>query len=210
MLGQDATKRLIVASYGTELATKLSNDFRTVVHSDWYRSAFPRTRISPTKNTEAEVATTRHGFRLAVSVGGTLTGRGGDVVIIDEPTKPEDAYSDKLRGAANDWFYSTVLSRLDNPRTGAIVVVMQRLHANDLTGNLLRTSAEWSVLSLPAIAERDGRIKIGQNIYHFRKDGDLLHPARNSIEVLDSLRAQLGLDNWAAQYQQIPYLRAAT
>jgi hypothetical protein len=181
VLGHDPSKRFIVASYGSELAIKLGNDFRVILQSAWYESAFPRTRISPIKSTEAEVMTTRLGYRLAVSVGGTLTGRGGDIAIIDDPIKPQDAYSDTKRAAANDWFATTLLSRLDDKRTGAIIVVMQRLHADDLTGKLLRGSDDWTVLSLPAIAEHDERIQIGGNSYHFRKAGDLLHPEREPL-----------------------------
>jgi hypothetical protein len=138
VLGHDPTKRLIVVSYGAELATKLGNDCRTVVQSAWYQRLFPDMRISRIKNTEAEVITTSHGCRLAVSVGGTLTGRGGDFIIIDDPLKPQDAYSDSKRESANDWFDNTAFSRLDDKLTGKIVVVMQRLHLNDLTGKLSR------------------------------------------------------------------------
>jgi predicted phage terminase large subunit-like protein len=203
-LGRDPTKRFIVASYGSELATKLGNDFRTILQSPWYRSAFPSTRISQIKNTEAEVMTTRHGYRLAASVGGTLTGRGGDIAIIDDPIKPQDAYSDSKRAAANDWFDTTLLSRLDDKRTGAIVVVMQRLHPDDLTGKLLRGSDSWTVLSFPAIAEYDEQIQIGENRYQVRKVGDLLHSEREPMDVLDTMRAQLGSDIFTAQYQQNP------
>ena len=125
VLGHDPRKRLIVASYGADLATKLGNDCRAILQSPWYRSVFPGTRISRIKNTESEVMTTRHGFRLATSVGGTLTGRGGDFVIIDDPLKPQDAYSDSARQSANDWFDSTLLSRLDDKLNGAII----RCHA---------------------------------------------------------------------------------
>jgi predicted phage terminase large subunit-like protein len=203
VLGLDPTRRIIVASYASELAAKLSNDFRTVLRSSWYRSAFS-TRISELKNTEAEVMTTRRGYRLAVSVGGTLTGRGGDILIIDDAIKPQDAYSDSKREAANNWFDTTVLSRLDDKRTGAIVVVMQRLHSADLTGKLLRDSDEWTVLNLPAVAEKDEQIQIGADSYFERKVGDVLHPEREPKAVLDSLRAQVGSEVFAAQYQQNP------
>ena len=204
VLGHDPTKRIIVASYGQELAANLGNNCRVILQENWFRSAFPRTRISRIKNTEAEVVTTRQGCRLAGSVGGTLAGRGGDIAIIDDPIKPQDAYSDKLRRASNDWFDTTLVPRLDDKRAGAIIIVMQRLHSDDLTGKLLRTSGGWTVLSLPAIAEQDERIQIGENSYHFRKAGDLLHPVREPREVLDSLRAQLGSDIFSAQYQQNP------
>ena len=94
-------------------------------------------------------------IRLATSVGGTLTGRGGDIIVIDDPLKPDDAWSEPKRSAANQWFTNTLLSRLDDKRTGAIVVVMQRVHIDDLTGFLLGQSDEWDVLSLPAVADSD-------------------------------------------------------
>jgi predicted phage terminase large subunit-like protein len=204
VLGHDPTKRIIVASYSHELAAKFANDCRTIMQSKWYRSLFPGTRISRTKNTETEVVTTRHGCRLAVSVGGTLTGRGGDILVIDDPIKPHDAYSDLLRGAVNDWFPTTALPRLDDKRRGAIVIVMQRLHWDDPTGRLLRTSDDWKLLSLPAIAERNERIQIGNDRYHFRKAGDVLHPQREPLEELKRLRIELGSEIFSAQYQQNP------
>lgn len=204
VLGHDPRKRLIVASYGADLATKLGNDCRAILQAPWYRSVFPGTRISRIKNTESEVMTTSHGFRLATSVGGTLTGRGGDFLIVDDPLKPQDAYSDSARQFANDWFGSTLLSRLDDKVNGAIIVVMQRLHLDDLTGKLLRGSDEWVVLNLPAIAERDEKILIGDGLHHIRKAGDLLHPGREPQSVLDYMRAQLGDDVFAAQYLQAP------
>ena len=86
-------------------------------------------------------------------VGGTLTGRGGELIVVDDPLKPDDALSETKRSAANQWFANTLLSRLDDKRTGAIVIVMQRVHTDDLTGFLLSQSNEWELLSLPAIAE---------------------------------------------------------
>jgi predicted phage terminase large subunit-like protein len=204
VLGRDPRKRLIAVSYGADLANMLGNDCRAVMQSAWYQRLFPGTRISRVKNTENELRTTQHGYRLATSVGGTLTGRGGEFAIIDDPLKPQDAYSDSKREAANDWFGNTLLSRLDDKRTGAIVVVMQRLHLDDLAGRLSRSFDDWTVLNLPAIAEHDEQIPIGEGRYHFRKEGDLLHPEREPMSVLNSIRAQLGSDVFAAQYQQNP------
>jgi predicted phage terminase large subunit-like protein len=205
VLGHDPTKRIIVPSYGNELAIKLANDCRVILQSPWYQRLFPRTRISRMKNSETEVTTTLHGYRLATSVGGSLTGRGGDIIIIDESLKPQDAYSQSKRQAVNDWFVDTVLSRLDDQRTGTIIIVMQRLHVDDLVGALLRVSGnDPVVLSLPAIAERDEQIEIGKNDYHFRREGDLLDPERLPREVLDVIKAHQGPDVFAAQYQQNP------
>src|SRR5271166_558258 len=160
VLGHDPTRRLICVSYSAELAKKHSNDFRALVEAPWYRSAFPTTRIGPYKNSEIEIEFTSRGFRLATSVGGTLTGRGGDIIVIDDPLKPDDAYSEAKRNAANEWFKSTLLSRLDDKRTGAIVIVMQRVHIDDLTGFVQSLSDDWEVLSLPAIAQIDEDIAI--------------------------------------------------
>jgi predicted phage terminase large subunit-like protein len=148
--------------------------------------------------------TTANGYRLTTSVEGTLTGRGGNVIIVDDPLKPVDALSDSKRERVNGWFFNTLLSRLDNKQTGAIIVVMQRLHMDDLTGMLLRSSEEWTHLNLPAIAEEDQEIPTGGGEVYLRRAGDVLHAEREPTSVLDSIRAQLGSDTFAAQYQQAP------
>jgi predicted phage terminase large subunit-like protein len=204
VLGRDPTKRLIVASYGADLAIKHGNDFRTVVNSAEYHGIFPGMSISAMKNTQTEVVTTLNGFRLATSVDGPLTGRGGDIIIIDDPIAAQAALSQKSREHVGDWYFNTLLSRLDDKQNGAIVLVMQRLHEDDLAGVLLRGSDEWTVLSLPAIAEQDEQIEIGNGQLHCRRAGDVLHPEREARDVLESLRAQLGPETFAAQYQQQP------
>ena len=114
--------------------------------SPWYRKLFLETAVSPLKDTEGEFLTTRNGCRLTTSLDGTLTGRGGDVIIIDDPLKPIDALSEAKREKVNQWYFNTLLSRLDDKKNGAIIIVMQRLHLNDLTGVLLQGSEEWTVL----------------------------------------------------------------
>jgi len=204
LLGHDPTKRIIVISYGADLATKLANDFRAIVNSAWYRRIFPAARISRNKNTEFEVVTTQNGFRLAVSIDGALTGRGGDFIILDDPLKAMDARSDTKRERVNELFANTVLTRLDNKRTGAIILLMQRLHPDDLSGVLQRASDEWTTLSFPAIAEREERIQIGSNQFHQRRTGDVLHPQQEPLEILEQTRQHMSLEDFAAQYQQNP------
>jgi hypothetical protein len=205
VLGHDPSKRIVVASYGADLAVKLSNDFRTIVNSPFYRAMFPRMQISRAKNTELEVATTLNGYRFATTIEGSLAGRGGDILIIDDPHKPGDVVYETSRNRVYRWFCDTALPALDDKQHGAVLLVMQRLHVDDLTGRVLRAApGEWNHLSLPAIAQEEESILIGENEYHFRKAGDLLHPAREPIEVLDSLRVQLGAETFAAQYQQSP------
>lgn len=204
MLGHDPSQRIICVSYSGELAKKHSNDFRAVLESRWYRTTFPNARISTTKNTETEIELTQRGFRLATSVGGTLTGRGGNIIIIDDPLKPDDAFSESKRTGANQWFTNTLLSRLDDKKTGAIVVVMQRVHVDDLTGFLLDQSDEWEVLSLPAIAEHDEDIQIGARRFYRRELGAPLSPEREPLGVLEQMKLQIGSSAFSAQYQQAP------
>jgi hypothetical protein len=122
ILGHDPTRRFIAVSYDLKLATKLHNDFRAIITAPWYRDLFPETLISRTKNSESEVVTTRGGGRLATSVDGTLTGRGGDLLVIDDPLSAADALSDSKRQRVNDWFRQSLISRLDDKRNGAIIV----------------------------------------------------------------------------------------
>ena len=204
LLGLDPSKRIICVSYSGDLAKKHANDFRAVLESNWYREFFPRTRVGPFKNSEVEIELTARGFRLATSVGGTLTGRGGDIIIIDDPLKPDDALSETKRTGANQWFTNTLLSRLDDKRTGAIVVVMQRVHIDDLTGFLTEQSDEWTIVSFPAIAYTDETIQTWNGGTHERKIGDVLSPEREPQSILEAMKQQIGSDAFSAQYQQQP------
>jgi predicted phage terminase large subunit-like protein len=204
LLGHDPTRRIICASYSSELSRKLSNDFRAILDCAWYKAAFPGAVVGSFKDSEGEIELTKRGFRLATSIGGTLTGRGGDIIIIDDPLKAIDAQSEPKRTAVNQWFNNTLLSRLDDKRTGAIVNVMQRVHQDDLTGFVLENSDEWTVLNLPAIAEAESVIPLAANRHHRRKVGEVLFPEREPIEVLERLRTQLGSGLFSAQYQQAP------
>jgi hypothetical protein len=153
---------------------------------------FPTAQIGPFKNTETEMELTARGFSLATSVGGTLTGRGGDIIVIDDPLKPDDALSEAKRSAANQWFTNTLLSRLDDKRTG------------DLTGFLSGQSDEWNVLSLPAVAYSDEVVSLSPERAYTRKAGEALSPEREPLHVLDALKLQIGSDAFSAQYQQSP------
>ncbi len=150
LLGRDPTRRIICASYSEELAFKFSRDCRTLMTSAFFRRVFPNARLNPKKMTEREFETTRHGCRLATSVGGTLTGLGGDVLIIDDPTKANDAVSEVALNNAREWFFGTAFSRRDRPDEGLIILAMQRLHVNDLSGILIEKG--WPSLVIPARA----------------------------------------------------------
>ena len=202
LLGHDPGRKIFGISYGADLAETHAGDFRAVVQSAWYRRAFPNMRVARTA--DFDVFTTARGYRRATSVGAAITGLGGDCFIIDDPQKPADAQSEALRNQTNKWFSNTLISRLDNKATGAIILVMQRVHLNDLTGYLLENVGDWTVLSLPAIAEADEEIAIGDGRVHMRRAGEALHPEHESLEVLEKQQRAMGSDDFAAQYQQSP------
>src|SRR5437588_2004749 len=173
--------------------------------SPWYRQILP-TRLAPHRQAVQEFITTRQGYRLATSNGGVLTGRGADFILIDDPLKPEEALSKALRQACNEWFVHTLYSRLNDKRHGAIVLIMQRLHEDDLVGHVL-AQEDWEILSFPAIAEAD-EVHCIETIWgprcFRRRQGEALHPEREPLETLDHIRRTIGEYNFAGQYQQSP------
>jgi predicted phage terminase large subunit-like protein len=209
LLGHKPSTQIICASYGQDLADKHGRDSRTWMESAAYRDLFPDTVLSPTKMSVNDFMTTAQGCRMATSVGGVLTGRGAEFLIVDDPLKPEDALSEPRRSAANDWYFSTLLSRLNNKKDGAIIIVMQRLHQQDLVGEV--TDREpWEVLSLPAIAKEDEVYKyrslFGPDVFT-RKAGEALHPERDSVATYLRIRESIGEYNYQSQYQQSPTTR---
>jgi len=150
--------------------------------------------------------TTRQGSRMATSVGGVLTGRGADLIIIDDPLKPDEALSETRRNAVNDWYDHSLLSHLNDKARGCIVIIMQRLHQDDLVGHVL-AQEDWDVLSLPAIAEDDETHWIedilGRRPF-LRRAGEALHSERDSLATFEQLRRTHGEYVFASQYQQDP------
>lgn len=203
MLGQDPTRNFVGVSYSNDLSGKFARDCLSIMQSPWYRELFPRTVISVKRSAAMDYETTAGGGRLATSVTGTLTGRGGDIIILDDVIKPEEANSQTTRDNVNDWYKSTLASRLNNKAAGAIILVMQRLHQYDLTGMLLEAGG-WHELKLPAIASEDEIIPLPRGRCHVRRAGDVLHPAHESREVLAVQKAQMGSSAYAAQYDQEP------
>jgi predicted phage terminase large subunit-like protein len=204
-LGHDPSAQILCVSYAQDLADKLARDCRSIMMSPWYRRIF-RTRLAPHRQAVQEFLTTAHGFRFATSNGGVLTGRGAGIILIDDPLKPEEALSDALRQAANDWFDHTLYSRQNDKQHGAIVIIMQRLHEDDLVGHVL-AQEPWEVVRFPAIAETEEAHKIetiwGPRCFT-RRQGEALHPEREPLDTLDRIRRTVGEYNFAGQYQQTP------
>lgn len=205
ILGHDPTARVICVSYGQELADTFARQRLIIARSDWYHELFPNMRLAD-RQAVSEFATTQQGFCLATSIGGALTGRGADYIVLDDPLKPEDALSDALRERVNDYFANTLYTRLNDKTNGRIILVMQRLHQLDLV-NHVQTKEAWDSIVLSAIAAEDLRIEFetfaGREVVD-RKAGEALHAAREPLDALNRIRGNLGPYNFDAQYLQVP------
>lgn len=202
MLGHRPDLKIMVASYSQDLARLHSNLTRTIMESEWYKRDFPGTRISDRGNRALQLDTTAGGTRKAVSVGGTATGFGADIIIVDDCMKADEVRSQASRDEVRGWFDNTLSTRLNDKATGRIISIQQRLHEDDLPAYLLEKGYEH--LNLPAKAEQEERVPVGPNFDHVRRVGDLLNPERESAATLEQLRRELGPAVFAAQYQQDP------
>ena len=201
LLTREPSLKIFCVSYSDELARTIARDFRRLVESRWYRSLFPQVKL--TKATENEAVTDQGGYRAALSVQGSITGRGADLIIVDDPSRPEDMGSDAARNKVNDWFMSTLLSRRDDKQRSGLIIVMQRLHVNDLVG-FVEAAGDVRTLSLPAIAPHDEVVELRNGNVYRRQRGEVLQPERESREALEQMRRSMGATNFAAQYQQAP------
>lgn len=203
LLGHHPKLNVLAVSYAEGLSEKLALDCMKVIEARWYRDIFPVTRIAQGRSARSDFATTLGGGRYSTTVGGTLTGRGGDIIIIDDPNKPEDVLSNVKRKRVLEWFGSTLLSRLNDPANSAIILIQQRVHEEDLAGFLLEQGG-WEHLDLQAITEDPCAIDLGWRGQIERMPGHLLHPERLSHSLLEIYRKQTGSYIFAAQYQQRP------
>ena len=206
MLGHDPSKRIYGISYGADLSLKHAADVRSVMSSAWYRKVFPRTRI--VRAIESSIHTNKRGYRIGTSVNASLTGFGGDCFVLDDIQKPLDAMSEAYRSQLNNWITNTLLPRQEDKSKASIILVMQRVNMLDATGFLLENSDQWTVLSLPAIADEDTRVpyqmRDGKTLFYKRRAGFALHKDYESLETLAQLRAEMGEVAFAAQYLQRP------
>lgn len=202
LLGHNPAEKIMCASYSGALAIKHSVDCRFMIEHPWYQKTFPNTRIAGDSNTKSKYITTARGHRIATSVGGTATGEGGDILIVDDPHSASDAQSKAIRTSQIDWFRQSFSTRLNDKENGVILVIMQRLHEKDLTGELLPDGG-WEHLCLPAENRSNRIISIG-NFEKNWKDGELLHPDRESKATLDKTKRELGSYAYAGQYLMQP------
>lgn len=197
----DDSKQFISSSYSASLSISLSVQARRLIESDWFKARFPDIEINKDDNQKSKFTTPTGGLRYCTSTGGTVTGMGADVIVIDDPQNPQLARSEKERENANRFFNETLRSRLNNPDKGIFIVIMQRLHENDLTGMLLNLEPEkWRHICLPA--EVSDNVK-PIDLKEYYTDG-LLFPQRLSSDVLDGFKVGLGSYGYSGQYGQLP------
>jgi predicted phage terminase large subunit-like protein len=205
LLGHDPAKQVLSVTYAQDLSDNLARNSRTLMTSPFYEALFD-TRLSRGREAVSDYETNSGGYRLSTSLGGVLTGRGADIIIIDDPLKADDALSENRRRSVNEWYDNTLRSRLNSQEKGAIIIVMQRLHADDLVAHV-QEHETWDVLSFPAVAEQEetynittpyGRKRIS------RKAGEILQPTLLSLTTLETHRRAMTEYNFAAQYQQNP------
>jgi predicted phage terminase large subunit-like protein len=199
ILMRDPAHRFICCSYSGDLAAKFHAFCRRLMESDWYCNLCP-TRLA--KSTENELITTKGGYRYVTSVDATLTGLGADTIIVDDPLSADEAWSEVRRRNVNQWFSRALMSRLNNKKAGAVIIVMQRLHMDDPTGHLMETGG-WDRLCLPAKAPKDVSIPLWRGDYAWKAD-ECLQPMREDDSVLDGLKRDLGAEAFNAQYLQAP------
>jgi hypothetical protein len=196
-LGRHPDHSIIAASYGSELAVDFGRRVRNLVAAPVYGAIFPQAKMASDSASAHRFSLLSGGGYFALGAGGAITGRGANLLLIDDPTKSAaDANSDAYRRSLHEWFVSTAYTRLQGDNA-AIVIVATRWHMDDLPGWLLREHAEenWTVLSLPAFAETDEG---------WRKEGDALWPKRFALKRLEQMRATVGGAAWASLYQQRP------
>lgn len=197
-------RRWLFSSYGAQLSIRDSVKCRRLIESPWYQDRWgARFALTSDQNTKGRFDNDRSGYRLSTSVGGAATGEGGDRIVCDDPNNVNEVESDAVRKATNDWFDVVMSTRLNDPKTGAKVVVMQRCHQQDLGGHLLEQGG-WEHLCLPA--EYEGArpaSSIGWSDPR-REQSELLWPERFGPQEIESLKVSLGSYGAAGQLQQRP------
>ena len=208
-LGDEPWMNIICASFSAELSAEIHGKCRTLSNASWYRSAFPDFSIktiaedaadkAATKNTQKQFITTAGGGRIATSTGGSITGKGGDLIIGDDLMNPEEAASRTQRETCINWCRNTLFSRFDDKKNGMFLNVQQRLHDEDFAGTFVDSS--WESLIIPVRFEEKKffYIKKKQLVV---KAGDWLDERRYGEEQMKEDIHNMGLKNWSAQYCQ--------
>ncbi len=198
-LGQDASLDFISTSYSSQLAEGFSRKARGLLKEPAYNTVFANTSLDESTQSVGHWMTTEGGGYVAAGVGGGITGKGANILIIDDPVRnQEDADSFTVREMQKGWYESTAYTRL--APGGGVLIIQTRWHLDDLSGWLedksdRKTGDKFEVVRFPAIATQDEP---------FRKKGEALHPDRYDEKAFDRIKKAVGPRTWAALYQQNP------
>lgn len=201
--------RWLCSSYSQRLSIRDSVKCRRLITSPWYQSNWgDRFKLTGDQNEKSRFENDKTGYRIATSVGGAGTGEGGDRVVVDDPVSADEAASDIKRENANDWWDDTMSTRGNDPTKAAFVIVMQRLHEDDLSGHVLRTGL-YTHLNIPMEFEKSRKCVIHLNGKHFfedprKEEGELLWPTRIDAKELDRYKRTMTPYAVAGQFQQRP------
>ena len=196
--------RWLFSSYREPLATRDSVKCRRVIESAWYQERWgDRFQLTDDQNQKGRFENTKTGYRVVVPMS-SGTGERGDYVVVDDPHSVYQAESDSERRSGVEWWNGSMATRLNDLSTGHKIVIMQRLHEADLTGDLLAKGG-YELLCLPAEFEPERRCITSIGWKDPRKErGELLWPDKVKRAHLDGLKIALGSYRYAAQYQQRP------
>lgn len=196
-------RQFLFLSYSHSLSIRDNVKCRRIVESPWFQSMYSdKFILTSDQNTKIRFDNDRGGYRIASSVGGLATGEGGDILVFDDPHNVSDAESDTIRNGTIEWYSETMPSRLNNPQTGAKVMIMQRVHEKDLSGHVLSREEGWVHLCLPARYEPDHPFVFFGDWR--TKPGEPLWPEFYGDKELSSLERDLGSYAAAGQLQQRP------
>lgn len=199
-LGWDPTRKIIVVAGTRALAAELQRRAVALMRTARCRALFPHLR--PTV-TPGEIVLPHGGSILYRAVGQSLIGRGADLIVIDDPIAPHRAQDDAARNAVNALFDDEIVPRLNDKVGSAIVLVMQRVHLDDLTGHV-RRRRKWTEVVLPAVALEDEAWPLHQRRTVKRRKGEPLLPDREGTEALIAILREIDAYNFQAQYLQRP------
>jgi predicted phage terminase large subunit-like protein len=204
------SKKFLYASYAGSLSIRDSVKCRRLIDSRWYQQHFGESfKLTGDQNQKQRFENDKTGARIATSVDGALTGEGGDIIVIDDPHNVRESESSTVRDGVLEWWDQAMQTRLNDPKTGAFIIIMQRVHERDLTGHILANELgeEWDHLCIPARYEvghpTPTRSRLGFTDPR-TKEGELLWPDRIDVKTLDNLERSLGSYASAGQLQQRP------
>lgn len=204
VMGKEPNQKFIATSFNATLAKEMSQKSRILIESAWYKSLFPKMKIDENQNEKHNFWTTERGMYYSSAVM-SVTGRGANYCLLDDPISPKEAISDTIRQDTNATIRSTIPTRFNDLRNDKWLLIMQRIHDDDPTGHFALKDPRWYVLKLPGENKTGKPItyRLGNKTWTMQA-GELLFPARMTRQVLDDLRTDLGDYNYAGQILQEP------